>query len=70
MEYLGNNPNGLNQLSSSLVALYVSGSRVVDFSSASVNFVGKVTASGIQTYEIDSFGTLPLEIKASRGRFK
>jgi len=65
MEYLGGNPNGLNQLSSSLVALYVSGSRIVDFSSASLNVVGKITASGVQTYEIDSFGNLPLEVKSN-----
>ena len=65
MEYLGGNPNGLNQLSSSLVALFVSGSRIVDFSSASLNVVGNITASGVQTYEIDSFGNLPLEIKSN-----
>ncbi len=65
MEYLGKSPNGLNQLSSSLVALFVSGSKIVDFSSASMNVVGKITASGVQTYEIDSFGTLPLELKAN-----
>ena len=65
MEYLGKSPNGLNQLSSSLIALFVSGSKIVDFSSASINVVGRVTASGVQTYEIDSFGTLPLEIKSN-----
>ena len=65
MEYLGKSPNGLNQLSSSLVGLFVSGSKIVDFSSASVNVVGSVTASGIQAYEIDSFGNLPLEIKSN-----
>ena len=65
MEYLGKSPNGLNQLSSSLVGLFVSGSKIADFSSASVNVVGSVTASGIQAYEIDSFGNLPLEIKSN-----
>ena len=45
MEYLGKSPNGLNQLSSSLVGLFVNGNNIAEFSSASVNVVGSVTAS-------------------------
>jgi len=65
MEYLGGNPNGLNQLSSSLIALYVSGSRIANFSSESVNVVGNFTASGIQTNLIVSQSNSPIQIKGN-----
>ncbi len=62
MEYLGGNPNGLNQLSSSLIALYVSGSKIANFTSESVNVVGNFTASGIQTNLIVSQSNSPISV--------
>ena len=64
MEYLGNNPNGLNQQNKDTISLFVSGSRIVNFSSQSVDVVGNFSASKIQTDEIDSFGSNPLQLKA------
>ena len=64
MEYLGNNPNGLNQQNKDTVSLFVSGSRIASFSSQSVDVVGNFSASKVQTDEIDSFGTNSLKIKA------
>ena len=63
MAIAGKNPNGLNQLSSSLVSLFVSGSDIVSFTSESVNFVGKITASAVETYEIGTKGDARLNIK-------
>ena len=65
MEYLGGNPNGLNQLSSSLIALYVSGSKIANFTSESVNVVGNFTASGIQTNLIVSQSNSPISIRGN-----
>jgi hypothetical protein len=64
MEYLGNNPNGLNQQNKDTVSLFVSGSRIASFSSQSVDVVGNFSASKIQTNEIDSFGNNPLQLKS------
>jgi len=55
MQNLGNNPNGLNQLSASLVSLFVSGSRIANFSSA----------SGIQIDKVGTFSNTTLEITAN-----
>jgi hypothetical protein len=55
MEYLGNNPNGLNQQNKDVISLFVSGSKIANFSSQSVDVVGNFSASKIQTDEIDSF---------------
>ena len=65
MAFNGNNPNGLNQTSVNSVSLFVSGASILNASSESVNVVGNFTASKIQTDEIDSFGTNPLQIKAN-----
>ena len=65
MEYLGSTPNGLNQLSQSLVSLFVSGSRIANFSSESVNVVGNFTASGIQTNLIGSSSNSPIVLKGN-----
>ncbi len=62
MEYLGKSPNGLNQLSSSLIGLFVSGSKIADFSSASVSIVGSFSASGVQTNLIVSQSNSPIQI--------
>jgi hypothetical protein len=48
MTYIGKDPNGLNQLSSSLVAIFVSGSRVADFGTGSLQVYGDVSASFIK----------------------
>ena len=65
MEFNGKSPNGLNQTSVNSVSLFVSGASILNASSESVNVVGNFTASKIQTDEIDSFGTNPLQIKAN-----
>ena len=65
MEFNGKSPNGLNQNSVNSVSLFVSGASILNASSESVNVVGNFTASKIQTDEIDSFGTNPLQIKAN-----
>ena len=65
MEYLGGNPNGLNQQTKDKISLFVSGSRIANFSSQSVDVVGNFSASKIQTDEIDSFGNNPLQINAN-----
>ena len=65
MEYLGGYPNGLNQLSSRLVSLFVSGSRIANFTSESVNVVGNFTASGIQTNLIVSQSNSPISIRGN-----
>ncbi len=64
MEYLGNNPNGLNQQNKDTVSLFVSGSKIASFSSQSVDVVGNFSASKVQTDEIDSFGNNPLKLKS------
>ena len=64
MEYLGNNPNGLNQQNKDLISLFVSGSKIASFSSQSVDVVGNFSASKVQTDEIDSFGNNPLKLKS------
>ena len=64
MEYLGNNPNGLNQQNKDVISLFVSGSKIANFSSQSVDVVGNFSASKIQTDEIDSFANNPLQLKA------
>jgi len=56
MANIGKNANGLNQLSSSLVSLFVSGSEIASFSSQSVNFAGKVSASAVETFVIGTKG--------------
>jgi hypothetical protein len=45
MAYNGKAPNGFNQLSSSLVALFVSGGRSADFQPTASQFYGSVSAS-------------------------
>jgi hypothetical protein len=65
MEYLGGNPNGLNQQTKDKISLFVSGSRIANFSSQSVDVVGNFSASKIQTDEIDSFGNNPLQINTN-----
>jgi hypothetical protein len=47
--FIGKNPNGLNQVSSSVISLFVSGSPVINASSDSVSVVGNFTASAVQT---------------------
>jgi len=43
MEYLGKGPNGLNQLSASLVSLFVSGSQVINVSPTTVNVLTDIS---------------------------
>jgi hypothetical protein len=43
---IGKNPNGLNQISSSLVSLYVSGSESIDFTPSSVHITGSLQVTG------------------------
>ena len=62
---IGKNPNGLNQISASKIDLFVSGSSIVGFTSESVNIVGKVTASAVQTYEIGTPQSAPLIITSN-----
>jgi hypothetical protein len=45
MDYIGKSPNGFNQLSSSLLSVFVSGSRVVDINTGSVQVYGQVSSS-------------------------
>ena len=65
MAYNGKAPNGFNQLSSSLVALFVSGSRSADFGVTSSQFYGSLSASaflgngaGLTNLSIDSLGDI------------
>ena len=62
---IGKSPNGLNQISASKIELFVSGSSVVGFTSESVNIVGKVSASAVQTYEIGTPQSQTLDIKSN-----
>ena len=63
MEFNGKSPNGLNQLSASLVSLFVSGGAVINVSPQSVNVLTDITASGVQTSEINPSvgGTLSIQ---------
>ena len=63
MEFNGKSPNGLNQLSASLVSLFVSGGAVINVSPQSVNVLTDITASGVQTSEINPTvgGTLSIQ---------
>ena len=62
MEFNGKSTNGLNQTSIKSVSLFVSGSPILNASSESVSIVGDFTASAVQTYEINSFGSSPIVI--------
>ena len=65
MAYNGKISNGFNQLSSSLVALFVSGSRAVDYGVTSSQFYGSISASafvgngaGLTNISVDAIGDI------------
>jgi hypothetical protein len=65
--YYGIDPNGLNQVSASVISLYVSGSPVINASPNSVNIVSGAafSASVIEVSTIDSPGNSNIVINAN-----
>jgi hypothetical protein len=64
--FIGKNPNGLNQVSSSVISLFVSGSPVINASPSSVNIVNGIplSASIIETNFIETPSGSSLTINA------
>ena len=65
MVFNGKSPNGLNQVSASVISLNVSGSSVFNASSGSLNVFGGVTGSSVQTNIIGTPNNGTLQLKAN-----
>ena len=65
--FIGKNPNGLNQVSSSVISLYVSGSAIINASPLSVSVVNGIplSASTIETSIIETPSTGSLTINSN-----